>query len=272
LSDASPVMLTGLDPFTLYTVTVTSNCGEDTVAVTTTFRTAIGNDDCEGATVLVAGAPGADCTPLTYSLSGATASGITSPCTPVGSSDVFFSFVATSPQHTIVVVPTFDFNAVIELRDGSCEGASIQCQNASSSGGGPGTETMVANGLTVGQSYLIRVYNTIAAPASFNFNICITTPADEPCDAVADAQVTTSFPNAQLTFTEVDGAESYFVQLAPSSGGSPASGTFDAGPVDMSNLIPDTEYTLTIITNCENGGISEPVVITFTSESDPFAP
>src|SRR5690606_30725889 len=79
LSDASPVMLTGLDPFTLYTVTVTSNCGEDTVAVTTTFRTAIGNDDCEGATVLVADAPGADCTPLTYSLSGATASGITSP-------------------------------------------------------------------------------------------------------------------------------------------------------------------------------------------------
>lgn len=173
LTSDAPVVLTDLDPYTLYTVTVVTNCtGGETATATTTFRTAIGNNECSGATILT---PSPTPVPVTYTTSGATIStGLTSPCTTALAGDVWFSFEATEASHTITVVPTFDFDAVIDLRQGSCDGANIACRNEFANGGGASTETLTATGLNVGEVYLLRVYSALANPSSGNFDISIT--------------------------------------------------------------------------------------------------
>lgn len=173
LTNDAPVVLTNLEPYTLYTVTVVTNCtGGETATATTTFRTAIGNNECSGAAILT---PSPTPVPVTYTSSGATIStGLTSPCTTALAGDVWFSFVATEANHTITVVPTFDFDAVIDLRQGTCDGANIACRNEFANGGGASTETLNATGLNVGETYLLRVYSALANPSSGNFDISIT--------------------------------------------------------------------------------------------------
>ncbi|MGV3460389.1 MAG: T9SS type A sorting domain-containing protein [Flavobacterium sp.] len=171
LNNDAPVNLSGLSPYTLYTVTIITNCaGGETSTATTTFRTAIGNDDCAGAVVLT---PAPTPVAATYTSSGATSSGVTSTCTTALAGDVWFSFTATEANHTITVLPTFDFDAVIELRQGTCPGTNVACQDSSTVGGGDGIETMTATGLTVGTTYLLRVYSADANPLSGNFDISI---------------------------------------------------------------------------------------------------
>ncbi|MDO7874824.1 T9SS type A sorting domain-containing protein [Hymenobacter sp. ASUV-10] len=278
VTNAGAVPLTGLQPYTVYTVTVTTNCGGgQSGTATTSFRTGIGNDECSGAVALTPGAPGASCSAATYTTSGATASTVTSPCTTITDGDVWFSFVASGSRHTITVVPTFDFDAVIELRSGSCPGTNVSCQNASASGGGAGTEALIASGLTSGQTYLVRVYSAIAGAGSGNFDICITTPPNLPCAQVTNAAVTTASGTAtastgELTFTPAAGATDYLLTLAPTAGGTTSTATVTSSPVSLSGLTPNTSYTITISTNCTNGGVSNPVSVVFTSAAAPIAP
>ncbi|GAB3830656.1 hypothetical protein GCM10028821_19340 [Hymenobacter jeollabukensis] len=278
VNTADTVRLTGLTPYTVYTVTVTTNCGGgQNGTATTSFRTGIGNDECSGAVALTPGAPGASCNTATYTTSGATASAVTSPCTTIADGDVWFSFVASGPRHTITVVPTFDFDAVIELRSGACPGTSVSCQNASTSGGGAGTEALVATGLTSGQTYLVRVYSALAGAGSGNFDICITTPANLPCAQVTNAVVTntgstSTASTASLTFDAAAGATNYFLTLAPTAGGTTSTATLAGSPVSLTGLTPNTSYTITISTNCSNGGASNPVTVVFTSQAPPTPP
>ena len=274
------VNLTGLQPYTLYTVTVTTNCaGGQTNTTPTSFRTLIGNDECSGAVALTPGAPGAACSAQTYTTQNATNSaGVTSTCAaPVGG-DVWFSFVASGANHTIKVVPTFDFYPVIDLRSstGGCPGTSLVCQDASTSGGPAGTETLSATGLTAGATYYVRVYST-AASTSYNFDICITTPSNAPCAAVTNAAVTSASGTATastgtLTFTAAAGATNYSLSLAPTAGGPTSTATITSSPVALNGLTPNTSYTLTITTNCSNGGVSSLVTVVFTSAPAPTPP
>lgn len=171
LNAVAPVNLTDLSPYTVYTVTITTNCsGGETATATTTFRTAIGNDDCAGAVVLT---PSPMAMPVTYTTTGSTDSGITSTCTEAETGDVWFSFVATEATALITVLPTFDFDAVIELREGACTGTALACRDNIDEGGGAGTETLNATGLVVGNTYYLRVYSAVADPTSGNFDISI---------------------------------------------------------------------------------------------------
>ena len=278
------VPLTGLQPYTLYNVTVTTNCaGSITNTATTTFRTAIGNDDCSGAVALTPGMPGDACAAQAYTTEGATAS--TPPVGTTGATgcggeaddDVWFSFVATKTRHTITVAPSFDFDPVVELRSGgTCPGTYIRCEDTNIGGGTAGTETLVATGLTVGSTYFVRVYNYDTGSGSATFDICVTTPPNVPCAQVTNAAVTntgysstTATSTAQVTFTGVSGAATtggYYLTLTPTAGGSITTGTFNSSPVSL-ELDPSTSYTLTISTNCANGGFSDPVTVVFTSQS-----
>jgi hypothetical protein len=99
--------------------------------------------------------------------------------------DVWYSFVATSTAHDIIVTPTAPLNAVLELRTATCNGALIQCVDGAGIGG---TETLSLQGLTIATTYRIRVYGRgVGYATQANFDICVVNgvvtpgPANDNC-------------------------------------------------------------------------------------------
>ena len=147
------------------------------------------NDECTGAVLL---AVTAACTaPTAGTIAGATQSlpptvncGIGNPA-----NDVWYRFVATGPTQTISI--NSNFGAVFDVRSGTCaSSASVFCGTAFVG------QSVVASGLTSGQSYFLRLYanSSVPVPAFGPFTLCITGgPAaavnDECSAAVAVAVV-----------------------------------------------------------------------------------
>jgi hypothetical protein len=277
VTNAGAVPLSGLQPYTTYTVTVTTNCGGQSGTSTTSFQTAIGNNDCAGAVTLTPGAAGDPCAPVTYTTAGATAStGVTAnACGGTADDDVWFKFVAAGPRHSITVTPTYNFDPVVELRGPgtTCPGTYLNCEDSAIGGGTAGTETLVASGLTVGSTYFVRVYNYDAGSGSSSFDICVTTPPNLPCAQVTNANVNpVGTTTGTLNFTAAAGASDYYLTLAPTSGGTASTATLTGSPVSLTGLTANTSYTITIETNCSNGGVSAPVTVTFTTNAPPAPP
>jgi hypothetical protein len=136
------------------------------------------NDDCAGAIDLTSAV---DCVPTAGTTAGATESlpaiqcnGFTSPV----ANDVWYSFTATVPNHTVTVEGILNFDAVIELFSGACDNlTSVVCEDSNYPIGTPATENMVLSGLTVGTTYYVRLYDYGHASNGHNFNICVTTGA-----------------------------------------------------------------------------------------------
>lgn len=159
--------------------------GPYTITVTATACAAIpANDECAGAVDLT---PAADCVPVSGTTDGATESlpaiecnGYTSP----EARDVWYSFTATETDHTVTIEGIEDFDAVMELFSGDCTDlTSISCGDPTFPTTGPVTEVTPLTGLTVGQTYYLRVYDYAHGSTGHNFNICITTgvPAAQYC-------------------------------------------------------------------------------------------
>jgi hypothetical protein len=151
-----------------------------TICVTSPSTNTPANDECSGATPLVVygttcgGATTGDVANATQSIAAITCGGATG----TANDDVWYSFVATDTTHTVTVVGSTSFDAVIDLRSGSCNGTNINCADASFNGG---TEAMTATGLTVGTTYFVRVYHYSAnVPSTTTFTICVTTPGPPP--------------------------------------------------------------------------------------------
>ena len=100
------------------------------------------------------------------------------------SDGVWYSFVATSSSHDITVQPSTEFNVHLSLISGSCTGQSLL---ACAIGQNFGTSTTLsATGLTVGNTYLLRVADWYAgAPRSSTFDICVVAIAGTTCEAAA---------------------------------------------------------------------------------------
>ncbi len=150
-----------------------------TVPATTTFTICVttpapANDNCSGAAALIV--YGNTCGgAVTGNVAGATQSIVAAPCTGTASADVWYSFVATAAAQTITVVGSANFDAVVDLRSGSCNGTNIICADATGPGG---TEVINETGLTVGSTYFVRVYHYWGTmPSTTTFTICVTTPA-----------------------------------------------------------------------------------------------
>ena len=267
----SPISLSNLAPSTSYTITITTNCanGGTSSTVTVVFTSAASgapaNDDCTSATTLTSGT---SCAPITGTTTGATQSMAPITCggyTGTSDDDVWYKFVATSTSHTVTVAGIGSFDAVVDVRSGTCANSTnIGCADATTNGG---TETATLTGLTVGSTYYVRVY-TYDAGVSGNFTICVT-GIPVTCAAVTNAAVvvtgaTATTSNATLTFTAVAGAASYSIGLGP-TGGTATSTPLSGSPITLNGLTPNTSYTVTITTNCTNGGTSAPVTIVFTS-------
>ena len=119
----------------------------------------------------------------------ATPSGTGTPCT--GGSvddDVWYSFVAMNSNHTITVDPNSAMNAQIQILEGACGSLlSFQCQDA---GGINITENMIVTGLTIGNTYYVRIsHNGTFYGSDGSFTICnvgsASSVGDDPCSALA---------------------------------------------------------------------------------------
>jgi len=145
-------------------------------------------------------------------------------CSGVADDDVWYSFVATASSHTITVNAIDMIDIVFEVFSGNCSGlTSIICQDNNYTKGGTETATIV--GLSIGATYLLRVYD-FYANNSGDFNICITgntgsVPNDEPCNAIVIPPITSACN--YLEFSNV-GATASMSAPTPSSciGGSGA--------------------------------------------------
>ncbi len=115
------------------------------------------NDDCSGATT-VAVTPNCNTSPVVVNSFGATQS--MSGCTGTPDDDVWCSFVATNANQNIEVTGDVTADAVVQLLGGTC-GLLIPLECIDNSGMGQ-TETIYASGLTVGQTYYVRLYDYYA--------------------------------------------------------------------------------------------------------------
>jgi len=133
------------------------------------------NDDCAQAASLT---PAADCNPVAGTTEGANESMPAIAChgaTSLVARDVWYSFTATDVAHTVTVEGVGNFDAVLEAFSGSCaELVSMGCQDSTFPSDGPATEQMVLTGLTIGDTYFVRVYDYGHWSTGHNFNICVT--------------------------------------------------------------------------------------------------
>ncbi len=140
------------------------------------------NDDCPGAIELI---PTATCVPTNGTVAAATQSIPSISCagfTGTANDDVWYRFTATDVAHTIQVTTFSGFDVVLDLRSGACNGTNIDCADVVSANA---TEVLNATGLTVGNTYYIRLYHWGGnIPANTSFTICVLGP-QPTCDADA---------------------------------------------------------------------------------------
>jgi len=129
------------------------------------------NDNCSGATTLVANADG-NCTESSSgTLVAATPSGEPNACGGSDDDDVWFEFTAVSENHAISLYningDTNDLYHVLYQGDDCNDLSQIYCSDANES---------VASGLTIGETYRIRVYSFTANELqNLTFDICVFT-------------------------------------------------------------------------------------------------
>jgi hypothetical protein len=130
--------------------------------------------------------------------------------------DVWYSFVASSSAHDIIVAPSAPLNVVLELRTAACNGTLIQCVDGAGIGG---SETLSLQGLSIGTTYRIRVYGRgVGYATQGNFNICIIdgivtpSPANDNCSGaitvVPSGTPTCSSPTAGTVLNATQSAPS----------------------------------------------------------------
>ncbi|MFN8143190.1 MAG: hypothetical protein U0073_02120 [Bacteroidia bacterium] len=172
------------------------------------------NDECSGAIILPVKE---NCTPVqgTQTVGASASSGIPS-CSVAGTNpddDVWYKFLATNKDITITVQSGSLFNAVVQLFSGTCGNLSpISCQNSTNTGQ---AEVINATGLTIGQTYYLRVYHFAVGGGSGNFSICLTSPKPVCPNVFSPVMGTSNVPNTgiNLRWNQVPNANGYTVYL-----------------------------------------------------------
>lgn len=152
--------------------------------------------------------------------------------------DVWYFFTANSSVMTIEVDPTQSYDAVVQLFSGTCGSlVSIQCEDIN---GNNGDEVLVANGLTPGNTYYVRVYHYGIGSGSNTFNICVSGQApvnnETPCDAYLLPEVDPSC--VFLTYTNAGSAGSAVGTPSGCGGSSPFQGGYAGGDVWFKVVVP----------------------------------
>ena len=142
------------------------------------------NDECDAAIELIPDG-GTQCTTITPGTTvGATASSVASCPWATVDDDVWYKFTATAVSHKITVTSVAAANSAIyapafEVLTGDCNSlSSLYCVSNGSSYDYPAYQLL--SGLTIGQTYYVRVYSYWEDYSNKgDFTICITTPNDE---------------------------------------------------------------------------------------------
>ena len=163
--------LTGLTPTNTYYVQVYDFDGDQTAnGFTICITTPPPNDSCNSAITLT---PNATCIPTSSTTLGASYSGPVG-CTGTADDDVWFSFTATSTDHTIIASEGTINDIVFEIFVGTCGSlTSVLCVDNFIGGT---DEFGIISGFTIGTTYLIRVYSFANGTDQGSFDICIITP------------------------------------------------------------------------------------------------
>jgi hypothetical protein len=128
------------------------------------------NDECAGAISLV---QDVNCNPTTANIDNSTQSLQGCAAGSTANDDVWFSFVAVNTTAQVIVAGSASFDAVVQVFD-ACAGNSLACIDGTLAGG---TETATVTGLTIGNTYYVRVYDyEIGTPATTTFDICVVDP------------------------------------------------------------------------------------------------
>jgi hypothetical protein len=127
-------------------------------------------NDCATAPLIT---QGTSCVATMGTTAGATQS--QAGCAGTADDDVWYRFVATSTVANIYAVGDGDFDMVWELFSGTCGSlTSLHCEDNTLEGE---EEAASIGGLTIGQTYYLRLYDYYAgAPSALTFSLCITAP------------------------------------------------------------------------------------------------
>jgi hypothetical protein len=142
------------------------------VSATACSTSAPANDNCPQAIAIT---PLTWCNPSFYTTEGATQSMPGEDCdgfTGTANDDVWFSFVATATDMTVGVQGVYDLDAVVLVMSGSCGSlTTIGCADMTLEAG---LEQAALTGLTVGNTYYVRVHHWYSTSACDNgFSICV---------------------------------------------------------------------------------------------------
>lgn len=201
-SNTAYTVLTGLNAGETYYVRVyNSNTNTATTTYANTFDLCIGtlppapaNDNCANAVGLTVNNDLNCGVTMAGTTLSATSSGVAvGTCTGNPDDDVWYSFVATSTTHRVALSnvvstgTTSSTSLYTQVFSGACGAlTSVQCGT---------TTTTNLTGLTVGQTYYIRVYNSNGAGYSNSFNICIGTPPPPPVNDVCSGAIALTVGN-----------------------------------------------------------------------------
>ncbi|MGE8554459.1 MAG: T9SS type A sorting domain-containing protein [Chryseobacterium jejuense] len=162
------------------------------------------NDECAAAVALTVN-PDLNCGNKTsgYTLGATDSSLPVDPCDGEADDDVWFKFTATSTTHMISlsnmtsIGSESSYSLLFQLFNGDCNNlTSLTCSDYE--------DSATVDGLTVGETYYIRVYTDGGAGEAQSFNICIGTMPPPPVnDDCSGALVASVFPYA---YTQSDAA------------------------------------------------------------------
>ncbi|ESU24605.1 hypothetical protein FEDK69T_05260 [Flavobacterium enshiense DK69] len=176
--NSNPALITGLNSSTQYTFYVSAICSPTEISIWSVghnFTTAPANDECATATfVPVNGGGVCDQTVMgTLSLATGSAGTPIAPCVGTPDDDVWYQFIATNSYLNVSLqnVAGSTDNLNFAVYSGTCNGLTQMFCSAADE------LTGTLNGLTVGQTYYVRVYSNEATPQTTTFNLCISTPS-----------------------------------------------------------------------------------------------
>jgi hypothetical protein len=234
------------------------------------------NDVCSGAIAL---SVNATCVPQTFNTSGATDNNETGDCTAGTEAAVWFKFVATETNAIVTVDGATGFDAVLGVLN-ACGATTTPtggtCIDAT---GDNGVETRTLTGLTIGNTYLIQVYDYQGdVTASAAFDICVTAASCPAPSAVSIGSISST--GASVTWT---GTGSYILEygltgFTPGTGITAGTGGTVINPATspqvLTGLSVATGYDVYVRQNCTGtgGGFSaNSTVSAFTTFGTPPA-
>ncbi len=175
----SPVTVSGLISsntyyFRIYTVSATES-------VRTSFDVCVGtpppppsNDNCATATMLTVGSDLSCSSPVAGTTIDATQS--LAGCVGTADDDVWYSFVATGSNHSIIVNNTGGNTDIVTQVFDSCGGASLVCQDTPNS-------PINLTGLVPSTTYYFRIYTySSTTTIRTSFTVCVGTPPAPPAN------------------------------------------------------------------------------------------